>query len=68
MNKHQEVKVIYNIPGELVEKLVMLINSLPYGQIAPLAGEFGQWLNTEQSKFAGLDKLAQGKAEAAKEK
>ena len=40
----------YNIPEEVMNQIIQVINSLPYGQIAPLANALGVIIKeTEQN-------------------
>lgn len=32
----------YEIPGDLMEKIVKIISGLPYGQVAPVANQIGK--------------------------
>ena len=39
--------MIYQVPQATMDKIIRIINTLPYGQVAPLANELGQLIKTQ---------------------
>lgn len=51
MGKGEGVQVEnFVVPAELMLQIVQVINSLPYGKVAPLAGQLGKLIQDQQNE------------------
>ena len=41
---------VYEVPEEVMAEILKVINSLPYGQVAPLANALGQIIKEQQGE------------------